>query len=449
MSLSLPEITLIFGLVFLMGLECFKAVQSGSWVQVYRPTLFIAVFLSFYALVGPLRALLAEGEVANFVGTSGTIYRDIDHRAFLVWGWLGAFLFYGFLLLGFYIQSPLLRPVRTTSRLSLDKVRLSGFLLCWLGFCSYLLVKSESFLLVALGPLFSMESIPVLSWLSHSFLSNYLLLSANLLIPGVVLQYCVWLRQRTRLYVVIAWFFIASSVFLIDGFRYRILLLVFPIILLWLFYAKKKPRLILFILFMVAFVGLNGAYSVARHIGKQNLQGPQYEALARYNPLELLNSSFEEAGVFFTTSAAISKVPAEYPYVGLAPISTALQQPIPRSIYPDKPQGEYSVRLRELIYGKPDSYTAYLGFAEYYLMAGWPSLVLISFCLGWGLRRLWTWFLWRQYEPLAQSIYLLNACFLYVLISRGYFPQVVMLYCFTLLPAIFIYWLVSRKVVHP
>jgi small basic protein len=65
MSLSFPEITLIIGLVFLMGLECFKAVQSGSWVQVYRPTLFIAVFLSFYALVGPLRALLAEGEVAR------------------------------------------------------------------------------------------------------------------------------------------------------------------------------------------------------------------------------------------------------------------------------------------------------------------------------------------------------------------------------------------------
>ena len=112
MSLSIPEMTLISGLVFLMGLESYKAIQSGSWVQVYRPTLFVAVFLSFYALVGPLRALLAEGEVANFVGTSGTIYRGIDHRPFLVWGWLGAFVFYGFLLLGFYIQSPLLRPVQ-------------------------------------------------------------------------------------------------------------------------------------------------------------------------------------------------------------------------------------------------------------------------------------------------------------------------------------------------
>ena len=216
-------------------------------------------------------------------------------------------------------------------------------------------------------------------------------------------------------------------------------------ILLWLFYAKKKPRLILLILFMVAFVGLNGAYSVARHIGKQNLQGPQYEALARYNPLELLNSSFEEAGVFFTTSAAIRKVPTDYPYVGLAPISTALQQPVPRAIYPNKPQGEYSARLRELIYGKPDSYTAYLGFAEYYLMAGWPSLVVVSFALGWCLRRLWTWFLWRQYEPLAQSCYLLSASFLFVVVSRGYLAQVLMLYGVTVFPLFVVYWLISRS----
>ena len=448
MSLSLPEISLIAGLVGLMGFECIKAVRSGSWVQVYRPTLFVAVFLSFYALVGPLRAILAHGEAANFVGTSGTIYREIDHRSFLVWGWLGAFLFYGFLLLGFYIQSPLLRPVRTTSRASLARISFFGTLLCWIGSMSFFLLKLESLLFAASAPLGSIQSISLLNWISNSFLLNCLSLSANFLIPGVVLKYSAWLRQRRKLYVVVAWFLIASSIFLVDGFRYRLLLLIFPLILLWLFYSKKKPRLILLILFMVAFVGLNGAYSVARHISRHNPEVNQYESIVRFNPLEMFGSSFEEAGVFFTTSAAIAKVPSEYPYVGLAPVSTALQQGIPRFIYSDKSQGEYSGRLRQLIYNKPDSYTAYLGFGEYYLMAGWPSLALISLALGWGLRRLWTWFLWRQYEPLAQSVYLLHTCFLYVLISRGYFPQVVMLYFFTILPALFVYFLVSKKVIY-
>ena len=56
-------------------------------------------------------------------------------------------------------------------------------------------------------------------------------------------------------------------------------------------------------------------------------------------------------------------------------------------------------------------------YAEYYIIGGWLSLVSISIFLGVLLRRLWTWFLWRQYEPLAQSFYLLNATYLYVVVS--------------------------------
>ena len=93
MILSPLECLLIFGTISLMSFECWVAIRSRSWVQVYRPTLFVAVVLAFYALVGPLRAILATGEVANFVGTSGTIFRGLDHREMLIWGWLGAFFF--------------------------------------------------------------------------------------------------------------------------------------------------------------------------------------------------------------------------------------------------------------------------------------------------------------------------------------------------------------------
>jgi len=446
MSLSLPEIALIAGLRGLMGFECLKSVRSGSWVQVYRPTLFVAVFLSFYALVGPLRAILAHGEAANFVGTSGTIYRDIDHRSFLVWGWLGAFLFYGFLLLGFYIQSPSLRPIRTTSRASLARISFFGTLLCWIGALSFFLLKLEALLFASSAPLGSIQSISLLNWVSNSFLLNYLSLSANFLVPGVVLQYSAWLRQRKNLYGVVAWFLIASSIFLVDGFRYRLLLLVFPLILLWLFYSKKKPRLILLILFMVAFVGLNGAYSVARHISRHNPEANQYESIVRFNPLEMFGSSFEEAGVFFTTSAVIRSLPEQTNFVGWAPLFNALLQPVPRDLFRQKPSGEYSSKIREKIYNSPVSFTAYLNYAEYYIAFGWTGVIALSILFGFLLRRLWTWFLWRQYEPLAQAVYLLNSSYLYVVISRGYVAQVVMLYCLTVMPIMILYYFLSDRV---
>ena len=50
-----------------------------------------------------------------------------------------------------------------------------------------------------------------------------------------------------------------------------------------------------------------------------------------------------------------------------------------------------------------------------------------------------SWFLLRQYEPVAQSIYLLNVCYLYSILSRGYLPQVIMTYCAVILPAYLIY----------
>ena len=63
------------------------------------------------------------------------------------------------------------------------------------------------------------------------------------------------------------------------------------------------------------------------------------------------------------------------------------------------------------------------------------SLIAISIVLGALFKRLWIWFLWRQYEPLAQAIYLLNATFIYVVISRGYFPQMIMIYVLQFMPA--------------
>ena len=167
---------------------------------------------------------------------------------------------------------------------------------------------------------------------------------------------------------------------------------------------------------------------------------------------EILSSSFEEAGVFFTSSLVLSLVPSTYPHIGAEPIITTLLHPVPRQLLADKPSGDYTYRIQDSIYTtrgrKPwKSHTAFLSFVEYYLIAGWSSLVLISFAFGWLMRKLWTWFLLRQYEPVAQSIYLLNACYLYSVISRGYFPQVVMSYFVIVLPMYLVYRrLVSKHI---
>jgi hypothetical protein len=444
MPLSLAELLVILAIVSLMTLECGLAIRSRSWVQIYRPTLFVAVVLAFYVLVGPLRAILAAGETANFVGTSGTFYRGLDHRGFLFWGWLGALVFYASTLIGFHGWLPQLHPRRLMVHADLLRIVRWGRVLCWVGISMYVLVNGSR-VINLLNPMAPQNFDRV--WLGFGGFNfgpfqNYFQLGINFLIPGIVIQFAVWLRQRKNLWVVASWSVIASLIFLSETFRYRILLLIVPLLLLYLFYYKRRPRLVLLLAFMVIFVGLNGLVGLSR----THLRGLDFTKVAGYRPVEIIASSFEEAGVFFTSSAVLDSVPGKMPFVGLRPFAAAALQPFPRQLLPAKPTGAYANDLRETIYGTAYSFTAYLNFAEYYIVAGWTSLVVLSVSFGCLLRRLWTWFLWRQYEPLAQAVYLLNASYLYVVISRGYLAQVLMLYSFTVIPIFFAYYVLSEDV---
>ena len=57
------------------------------------------------------------------------------------------------------------------------------------------------------------------------------------------------------------------------------------------------------------------------------------------------------------------------------------------------------------------------------------------------LKRLWLWINLHKEEPLANTIYALNASFIYMIVSRGYLPQQIHLYIFTLFPVFAIYFL--------
>ena len=451
MILSAPELLVLSAIVSLMAFECWLALRSRSWVQVYRPTLFVAVILAFYVLVGPLRAILSAGEAANFIGTSGTIYRNLEHRPFLIWGWLGALVFYACLLIGFHGFRFKFKPQRLIAKTNLVQINRLGQLMCLAGFLPYLLTNG-GFLLNRINP-FSVatSAFPFLDWqgVNAGLFENYFVLAINLLIPGIVMQFAVWLRRRRQLWVVLLWLLIAMMIFISEAFRYRILLIAIPLLLLWFFYCKRRPMLVMLLVFMIAFVGINGAIGVAR-ITTKTMRGLDLDQVTSRTPVELFMATFEESGIFFTTSALIQAVPSRYPYIGLEPLLTAIAQPIPRAIFASKPSGSYPSEVPDQIYsgGEWKSHTAFLAYGEYYFMFGWPSVVICSLILGATLKWLWTWFLWRQYEPLAQSCYLLSASFLFVVVSRGYLAQVSMLYGVTVFPLFVVYWLVSRSGKH-
>ncbi|EHA62373.1 hypothetical protein Syn8016DRAFT_1668 [Synechococcus sp. WH 8016] len=437
--LDFSEFLLVFALVGLFAMEILQAFRSRSFLQVYRPTIFVAVILSYYVLFAPLQSL-ALGE--------GLFYRGLDHRDVVIWGWLGALLFYGFLLLGFYFKTGLPRQRRATVHVSSERIYRLGNRLCQIGLLMFVLVTGWR-VLALLNPFFAnqyFESRSSETGIDVGGLSNYFLYSINLLIPGILLQVAALVKQRKHFWSVISWLFIASSVYISLGFRYRIVLLIVPIFLLWYLARLKRPNISILAIFLVGFILFNGFIGLTRTYGK----GLDFSRLdQQLNLFSLTNTGVSETGVFLASSGVMAETPGPgSPFVGLQPLVAAVLFPIPRAIFPSKPDASYYQNALHSFYGGRVYIqgAVIINYAEYYLVAGFPSLILISFFLGLMLRKLWNWFLVRSGEPLAQCVYLLTASYLYVVVSRGYFPQVLFLFVFSVFPLFWLYRINSKPV---
>ena len=63
-------------------------------------------------------------------------------------------------------------------------------------------------------------------------------------------------------------------------------------------------------------------------------------------------------------------------------------------------------------------------------MFGWIGIIVMS--IFWVLlKKLWLWLLIHYEEPIGIPLYCLNVSYVFMIISRGYMPQQVHLYIFT------------------
>lgn len=432
LQLDFFEGFLVIGLIGLIAWELQQSLSSRSWVEVYRPTLVVAAVFGYYVLVGPILALGSE---------QGASYRGLNHREVLVWGWLGAFLSYAALLLGFYASPQQSLPRRLILRPDPERLHRFGSRLCQLGLVMFGLVSGVR-LVALLNPLAAarlLEGEFGEGGFDVGAVANYFNYAVNFLIPGILLIAAAWMRTRRHTVELVLWSLSSAAIYISLGFRYRLVLLAIPILLLWFMARRRRPSLPLLAMFLVGFITLNGLIGLTRSYGR----GLDLNAAEGQGAVDYFNEGFSEAAVFFTTAGVIEQTPSRAPFVGADPLIATVLFPIPRALFPGKPDATYLKDAISQLYGgaKFSQGAAFLNFAEYYLIAGWPSLIAFSAVLGWLLRRLWNWFLIRQNEPFAQVLYLLSSSYLYVVISRGYLPQVILLFAFTVAPA---YWLYGR-----
>ena len=423
--------------LLLLGLFAFdllRIARSRDPLAWFQPHLFLMAFLAYYLIGGPLDRLI-QGDWSD---------RGRDFRYAVPYALAGGAVFYGAVSFGYH-QLCGWKPLRRVSTSFSDqRAQLLGQRLCWIGLGAYFLANGPR-VIAQLNPLTARSAVlEAAGGINLGAFANYANNALNLLIPGVLLLFACWVRQRRKPWSLVIWTLVAVGLFTTLGFRYRVVTLLVPMVVLWFLARGRRPSLALLslgglgLLLFAGVIGLTRSYGLGLDL--TTLQGLSFG--------ELFNSGFKETHVFLITGAVIENTPRTYDFVGLQPLISTLLIPIPSALLPNKGSAEYVLNAVQYLFPIDlehyASGAAFMGYAEYYLMAGWLSLAAMGLVWGFLLRCLWIWFNPRRQEVLAQTAYVCACGYLYVVVSRGYLPQVVTLFAFGVAPLFVLYYWQAR-----
>lgn len=423
-------------LVQFMGLYAWCWQQPAQRLSSLQPPVILSVVFLYYTVFGPLQAL-STGEWFD---------RGVNLRYGFATAWHGAAIAFASFLAGYgLIQQRLPRPRRATSFDAAQAWRL-GRSLNILGLGLFAVVSGPG-IITLLNPLTARQAQATAAGLDLGPFANYAGLAVNLLIPGLLLMTAAVSRQRGRAVELGGWLLVASGIYTTLGFRYRLALLFSGVLLAWFLARGRLPRPVVVIPTITGLLAMAGLIGLTRSYGR----GLDLSAIQDLSFWDLVLAGFGEAGIFLTSGAVMALTPSEIPYVGTTPLINTLLFPIPAQLLPGKDSAQYLIDATAVVYGGPVQAmgAAIMNYTEYFLMGGWLGLIGGYLLLGWLCRRLWLWFSWRRQEPVAQVTYICSVVYLYVVVSRGYLPQVVMLFCFTVLPMFIYYYRISQPLAVP
>ena len=421
-----------FGLIAIVTT---KLLRSPNRMLFWSPLLFYTFSWGYYSVLGPAVALLFNN----------TYDRGRDMRVFLEPALIGGFISYLMTLVGYWFGRRISRRVLIPLRLTaLWTQRELGKKLTFFGVTLMIVGLWLFFVAVGTG-ITGMLNPFALTNAGAGFggaFTNYFGYGIQLFIPGCILLLLACRRNAAAYYYFVPSLTLTVALYLQQGFRYRLVLLVGGMLIAYYLDRWKRPNAVVQAVSLAGTVMIMGLIGLTREYGK----GLDLERLEQYNLFDIFGGGVGDSSIIFTTGAVFRTVPERIPHAWWSPIKGALLMPIPSSIYGGKDTYGYSEALLETIYGDGRSRgSVYMFFGEWYYAYGWPGLIMASLLLGYLMGLLWQWFLKRSDNLYAITLYGCLMPFIYIVISRGYFAQVIMLFCFSAVPIYLIYRINLRK----
>ncbi len=431
MQIGLVNYILIAIISLLIFREIKENITTKEWFKIYKPTVFVGLILLFYTILGPFYHKLAGIQT----------FRTVNHSPYLYYGWLATLIFYLSYLAGFYTSRKKNKNNKGIFYLSDKQSFFYGNTICIVSLSLFIFIRGVSWLIL-LNPFFYFGNLNfIASQYTAGPLTNLFNLAINFSMPGILLIWSSQLNKGNNYYISFLWMIVNIIFYVALGFRYRIVILGLSVFLVYFFKKKKKPPIkiislaAVLLIFISGFLGLTRRYSEGLNLSE--LQGRGVN--------DVLSAAFQETEPFYSSSAVIANAEANDDYIGMEPIFNLVSAPIPRGIWPDKPSGRYIFDRLDDIYtviGAQGS--TVLNFVEYFLMYGWPSLIIISYGFGYFSRNIWDWFLNDYKNNFRVTVYYLFYTLIYYLISRGYIGLSFNIISATFLPLILLRLILSR-----
>ena len=226
------------------------------------------------------------------------------------------------------------------------------------------------------------------------------------------------------------------------GFRYRILILLgAPAVYLWLKHRRRPSiaTMAVVALICVAMIGVIGHLRTAFRSSAE---------------VSVSDVSASAAGATFARSlniyqpylAIIDGIPSRSPFLWGSSFAYLLVHPIPRSVWPDKPEAPIATITRVTLGSEAaKAGVAYPNIGEFYANFGVLGIFVGMWLFGVALRGLYEYLKIHQDNEWARVLYAIALPFLVQVVSRGYFVQIMQEACFVFVPLVGSMWVIARR----
>jgi oligosaccharide repeat unit polymerase len=427
------EIVFLLANALLVAGVLLKLLRAPNPMLFWSPLLFFTLTWAYYAVCGPLYYLW-RGDLFD---------RGQDMRPYLLSASIGGLVFFTSVLVGYRLARGFRAHVPLRLRHSAGwyspetgrHLMIIGIGMMLIGSVLFSVVAGRSFGSM-LNPLGMTEEKLAEQGYAGAF-ANYFGYGIQLFVPGCILLTLAVRRYRRAWPAFVLSLVVTISIYLTMAFRYRLLLVFCGMAAAYYLDRWRRPSAVFVLGWGMVSVVLMGVIGATRNYGL----GLRLDRLREGSAFEnMMSAGMGDAGIFMSSGAVLDVVPAQVPHARMAALKSALLLPVPSALYPAKNSDQYAQDVLATIYGR--EYVAgavYMFFAEWYYAYGWVGLISASLVLGFLLGRLWTWFLRRSDNLFAIVLYSCLLPFSYVVLSRGYFAQVVMLFAFAALPGYLAY----------